>query len=104
MTLSVLFVALAQASYYFIFFAFIPLSIIFRFFIVYKSPLRKSAGFAMVALDFTSFSFFYYLKGKSKGVKIYAIFLLVSFLLACLGLASGIHIFLKVFKNFFNFF
>lgn len=92
MTLSVLFVALAQASYYFTLFAFVPLGIIFRFFIVYKSPLTRSAK-ALVALDFTSFSFFYYLKGKSKGVKIYAIFLLVSFLLACLGLASGIHIY-----------
>lgn len=92
MTLSVFFVALAQIAYYIALFAFVPLGIIFRFLITRKSVLSNKLK-ALVIFNFTSFSFFYFLEQKSKGEKLYRIFLLVFFGVALLSLISGLHIY-----------
>ncbi len=81
-----------QFSYYFTQFTFIPLGIIFRFFLIFKSALPKGEK-ALAIIDFTSFSFFYFYKDREGNHKPYKIFLMVYSVLAFLALGFGLNMY-----------
>lgn len=86
-------VALLQLSYYMIFFTFIPVTLLVRFFVV-KSSLTPRKKRILMIVDFTSFSFYTFMKSANKHDKIYNITLIIYAVFALLGLIYGVHMFI----------
>ncbi len=88
-----LLVAFMQISYYLTLFTFIPLTMILRLAIVFKNGALTKGRKALIALDFTAFSFFYYLKEKTTLKTLYLIILLIYFVLAFFAFGFGVHMY-----------